>query len=234
MALLASLPVTVPEDASFGLGLLELVEEAYERAGVELRTGYQLKTARRSLHLLFADWANRGINLWTLERSIQTLTPGGVHYSLPADTVDVLEAVIRTGHDTPEQQDRLVHRMSASEYVQIPNKLEEGGPRRVWYNRLTQYPVATFWPVPDQAYKFVMWRLRRIEDVDTVDEAPEVPFRFLPALVAGLAFYLAQKVPEGSSRLQFLKSEYEQAWQDASYEDREKNSMFVRPRGYRI
>jgi hypothetical protein len=216
------------------LSLVELVEEAFERAGGELRSGYDLRTARRSLNLLFADWANRGLNLWTIEQTTEALTSGSEIYSLATDTVDVLEAIIRTNAGTASQFDYPVQRISASEYAKLANKEMTGRPYQVWYNRTVDYPVATFWPVPDAAYSFIYWRLRRVADLTGSDAEPEVPFRFLPALTAGLAFYLAQKLPEGQMRLQFLKAEYEQAWQDAAYEDREKSPLRIIPRGYRV
>lgn len=228
MSILSPLPVSDPNDASFGLGLLELVEEAFERAGGELRSGYHLKTARRSLHLLLAEWANRGLNLWTIEQTTEHLVPGVSSYALLTDTVDVLEGVLRVD----DQRDYRLERISASEYTQIHDKTQEGQPRRVWFNRTVDYPIATFWPVPDQQYTMVYWRLRRMPDV-AADDAPEIPFRFLPALTAGLAFHIAQKIPEGQARLAFLKGEYEQAWLEASQEDREKGSLRIVPRSYR-
>lgn len=234
MTLLVTPPSSTPADASFGLRLLELVEEAFERAGGEVRSGYDLRTARRSLNILFADWANRGLNLWTIEQTTETLTAGGAMYSLAPDTVDVLECVIRTNEGTSSQFDYPIQRVSASEYAKLANKELTGRPYQVWFNRLVDYPVATFWPVPSQSYSFVYWRLRRIADITTPDGAPEIPFRLIPAMVAGLAFYIAQKLPEGQQRLQFLKQEYEQAWQEAAYEDREKSPFRAIPAGYRV
>lgn len=234
MTLLATPPSSTPASASFGLALLELVEEAFERAGGELRSGYDLRTARRSLNILFADWANRGINLWTIEQTTEALTAGGYMYSLATDTVDVLEAVIRVSPGTSAQFDYPLQRVSASEYTKQANKQLVGRPYQIWLNRTIDYPVATLWPVPDQAYSLVYWRLRRIADIASPDGEPEIPFRFIPVLVAGLAFYIALKLPEGQPRVQFLKAEYEQAWQDAAYEDREKSPMRIVPNGFAV
>lgn len=234
MAVLGTLPVSVPESASFGLGLLELVEEAFERAGSELRSGYDLRTARRSLNLLFAEWANRGFNMWTIEQSTETLASGSASYSLPSDTIDVMSAVIRTDDGDTEQNDIPVQRISAVEYARIPNKNLTGKPTLVWYQRTVSYPIATLWPVPNAAYKLVFWRLRRIEDIDTVDESPDVPFRFLPSLVAGLAYHLSMKIPEGFARSVQLKALYEEEWLNATYEDREKSPLRLVPRTRRI
>jgi len=299
--------------AAFNLDLTELVEEAFERAGSEMRTGYDLRTARRSLNLLFADWANRGINMWTFEQGTINLVPGQNNYPLPSDTVDLLEHVIRTGAGSSStQSDLTITRISVSTYATIPNKLQQARPIQVWIQRLngqtsaigttltatitstdttlvvasavglpatgfiligtetigygyitgsTLYnctrgqnnttaashtagasvyvqnlPSITVWPTPDNSttYQFVYWRMRRIDDAGGGVNTMDVPFRFLPCMVAGLAYYLALKVPNGAQRLEILKSQYDEAWELASTEDREKAADRFVPRQYFI
>jgi len=219
--------------AAFNLDLTELVEEAFERVGGELRTGYDLKTARRSLNLLFADWSNRGVNMWTFEQGSITMIPGQATYDLPADTVDLLEHVIRTGAGSAATQaDLTITRISVSTYATIPNKLSQARPIQVWIERLQAAPRITVWPTPDasQTYTFVYWRLRRIDDAGSGVNTMDVPFRFIPCMVAGLAYYLALKVPGGLERLGILKQQYDEAWQLAADQDREKASVRFVPR----
>jgi hypothetical protein len=269
--------------AAFNLDLSEIVEEAFERAGSELRTGYDLRTARRSLNLLFADWANRGVNMWTFEQNTINLVAGQPTYALPDDTVDILDHVIRTQANQPSNQaDLTITRISVSTYATIPNKLTTGRPIQVWIQRLTantaptavtttggttaanattiqvstlaglptagfltigtelisynetsnpqdgapfylynccrgqdgttaasipsgtaikltQKQSITVWPTPDPGtqYQFVYWRMRRIQDAGSGVNIADVPFRFIPCLAAGLAYYIALKVPGG-------------------------------------
>jgi len=218
--------------ATFNLDLSEIVEEAFERAGSELRSGYDLRTARRSLNIMFADWANRGVNMWTFEQGTINLVPGTATYDLPTDTVDLLEHVIRTGAGSASTQaDLTITRISVSTYATIPNKLQQARPIQVWIERL-ETPRITVWPVPDnsQTYQFVYWRLRRIDDAGTGVNTMDVPFRFLPCMVAGLSYYLALKVPSGAQRLDVLKQQYDEAWALASEEDREKAAVRFVPR----
>jgi hypothetical protein len=225
--------MAVSGTTAFNLDLTEIVEEAFERAGSEMRTGYDLRTARRSLNLLFADWANRGLNMWTFEQGTITLVPGTATYNLPADTVDLIEHVIRTGAgNASTQADLTITRISVSTYATIPNKLQQARPIQVWIQRLQDIPTITVWPVPDnsQTYTFVYWRLRRIDDAGTGVNTMDVPFRFLPCMVAGLAYYLALKVPNGAERLPVLKQQYDEAWELASTEDREKAAVRFVPR----
>ena len=301
--------MTTSGTAAFNLDLTEIVEEAFERAGSELRTGYDLRTARRSLNLLFADWANRGINMWTFEQGTLTLTQGLATYALPDDTVDLLEHVIRTGGgNASTQADLTITRISDTTYATIPNKLQQARPIQVWFQRLAgqtssvgttlnggitatattitltstaglpatgfvligtetvQYgyisgnqlmncfrgqngtpasahltgvsvfsqnlPSVTVWPTPDgsQTYQFVYWRMRRIDDAGGGVRTMDVPFRFLPCLVAGLAYYLALKVENGAQRLDVLKVQYDEAWQLAAGEDQEKAAIRFVPR----
>jgi hypothetical protein len=218
--------------ANFNLDLSEIVEEAFERAGGELRTGYDLRTARRSLNLLFADWANRGINMWTFEQGTINLIPGQATYNLPTDTVDLLEHVIRTGAgNASTQADLTITRISVSTYATIPNKLQQARPIQIWIERLDQ-PRVTVWPVPDnsQTYQLVYWRMRRIQNAEDGVNTMDMPFRFIPCMVAGLAYYLALKVPGAIQRLEVLKMQYDEAWQLASGEDHEKAALRFVPR----
>lgn len=218
--------------ANFNLDLTEIVEEAFERVGSEMRTGYDLRTARRSMNLMFADWANRGLNMFTYEQGSIPLVAGTATYNLPEDTVDLLEHVIRTGAgNASTQADLTITRISVSTYATIPNKLQQARPIQVWIERLNT-PRITVWPTPDdsQPYTFVYWRLRRIQNAGDGVNTMDMPFRFLPCMVAGLAYYLALKVPGGTERLGVLKQQYDEAWDLASSEDREKAAIRFVPR----
>jgi len=298
--------------SGFNLDLTELVEEAFERAGSEMRTGYDLRTARRSLNLLFADWANRGVNMWTFEQGTITLTQGLNTYAIPTDTVDLLDHVIRTNANIlSNQADLTITRISVSTYATIPNKLNQARPIQVWYQRLDgqvattastfvsqdltaatitlnsvvglpaigyvdivatggtetvfynyisgntlsnvfraqngttqQTPTAgnpirinntprvTVWPTPDgsQTYQFVYWRMRRVQDAGGGVNVMDVPFRFIPCMAAGLAYYIALKIPGGMERLGVLKQQYDEAWMSAADEDQERASLRLVPR----
>lgn len=234
--------MTTSGTSTFNLNLNDLVEEAFERCGAELRTGYDLRTARRSLNLLTIEWANRGINLWTIEQGSIPLVEGQIVYDLPIDTIDLLEHVVRT--QTGEQQtDITINRISIDTYSTIPNKNAQGRPIQVWINRQSgaNYPVTgvanpqiNVWPAPDQSnyYTFVYWRLRRLEDAGDGVTTQDIPFRFLPCMVAGLAYHLSLKVPGALDRSQMLKAEYEELWQQAADEDREKAPLRIAPRQY--
>jgi hypothetical protein len=293
----------------FNLDLNNLVEEAFERCGQELRTGYDLRTARRSLNLLTIEWANRGINLWTIEQGQINMVTGQALYPMPNDTIDILDMVVRQNNGVQSNQiDINISRISESTYSTIPNKLTQGRPIQCWINRQTaqsnpttvtltasinstvtsiavsdaselasggfikigteiigysnvigntltncyrgQYGTTAashtagaavsvenlnsinVWPTPDAGggpYTFVYWRMRRIQDAGTNGTVEQdIPFRLLPCMVAGLAFYLAQKLPNALDRMQFLKQEYEEQWLMASTEDRDKApSRFV-------
>jgi hypothetical protein len=308
--------MTTSGTTAFNLDLNNLIEESFERCGVELRTGYDMRTARRSLNLLTIEWASRGINLWTIEQGQINLVPNQAIYALPNDTIDLLDQVTRQNAGSASNQiDINVSRISESTYSTIPNKLTTGRPIQVWvnrqsgqtnvttalvsfavtstattitlddvtvlpaagfikldnevisYNTLTQNttgnggvlsnlgrgqqnttaaahtvgtvvyvtnpPSVNLWPTPPagNSYQFVYWRMRRVQDAGSNGTfAQDIPFRFLPCIVAGLAFYLAQKLPEGQPRIQFLKQEYEEQWLIASTEDREKAPIRFVPR----
>ena len=216
---------------TFNLDLTDLVEEAFERAGAEMRSGYDLRTARRSLNLMFTDWANRGINMWTIEQDEIALTPNVGTYNLPNDTVDIIEHVVRTGTGS-SQADLSMSRISVSTYASIPNKIVTGRPIQVYVDRLAPTPSVNLWPVPDtaQTYTLVYWRLRRIQDAGTGANTMDVPFRFLNCMVAGLAYMISMKVPGGLERVALQKQQYDEAWQLAATEDRDKSSSRFVPR----
>jgi len=229
------------DTTAFNLDLNNLVEEAFERCGAELRSGYDMRTARRSLNLLTMEWANRGINLWTIEQGQQVLTYQQIAYNLPVDTIDLLDHVIRTGTGQ-NQTDINITRISVSTYATIPNKNAEGRPIQVWIQRLTGatnstgtvvYPKIHVWPTPDnsQTYTFVYWRLRRIQDAGNGINGQDIPFRFMPCMVAGLASHLSMKLPNvDPNRIMMLKADYEQQFQLAADEDREKAAIRFVPR----
>ena len=226
---------------TFNLDLNSLCEEAFERAGSEMRSGYDLKTARRSLNIMLINWVNRGINLWTVDEGSIPLVAGTATYNLPLDTVDLLDHVVRTG-STTTQVDINISRISVSTYANIPNKNATGRPLQVYIDRQSgatgptptstvAYPTITVWPVPDNAtYTFQYWRLRRIQDAGTGVNTQDVPYRFLPALVAGLAYYLSMKLPEAIARIPMLKEDYESEFALAAEEDREKAPLRMVPR----
>ena len=219
---------------AFNMDFTEIAEEAWERAGREMRSGYDLRTARRSMNLMTIEWQNRGINLWTIDEGTVSLVSGTGQYTRPADTVDLLEQVIRTGSGST-QQDLTINRISVTTYASIPNKTTTGRPIQFWIERLVDAPRINVWPVPDSNdYTFKYWRMRRIEDAGSGVQTADMPFRFLPCLVAGLAYHIAMKVPELSQRVPMLKAAYEEEFDRAASEDRVKtNARFV-PRIGRI
>jgi hypothetical protein len=231
--------MTTSGTAAFNLDLNDIIEEAFERCGVEVRTGYELRTARRSLNLLTIEWSNRGINLWTIEQGSIPMVQGTIAYDLPVDTIDLLDQVIRTGTGS-NQNDINISRISVSTYATIPNKTAQGRPIQVWVDRQSgateaggvAYPTINVWPAPDQSsyYTFVYWRLRRIQDAGTGAATQDIPFRMLNCLVAGLAYYLSLKIPEAMNRIEMLKMAYEEQWALASAEDREKAALRLAPR----
>jgi hypothetical protein len=301
--------MTTTGSTLFNLDFTEIAEEAWERAGREMRSGYDLRTARRSMNLMTIEWQNRGINMWTMEQGFINLTPGLSTYALPTDTIDLLEHVIRTGQNVSSTQaDLSITRISVSTYATIPNKLQQARPIQVWVQRLSgevnptssllvgsisptatsitldrvsdlagsgfirlgaediyygyitgntlggvfrgqnnttaaahttgaavsvpQLPAVTVWPTPDssQQYQFVYWRLRRVQDAGAGVETADMNFRFLPCVVAGLAYYIAMKVPELVQRLPMLKEVYEEQFNMAAGEDREKAAVRFVPR----
>jgi len=301
--------MTTTGSTLFNMDFTEIAEEAWERAGREMRSGYDLKTARRSMNLMTIEWQNRGINMWTIEQGFITLTPGLATYALPTDTIDLLEHVIRTGANTASTQaDLTITRISVSTYATIPNKLQQARPIQVFIQRLSgqvnptssylngaitatattitldtvvglagsgfirlesediyytfitgnilggvfrgqnnttaathadgiavfvpQLPAVTVWPTPDNSttYQFVYYRLRRVQDAGAGSETADMNFRFLPCVVAGLAYHIAIKVPELMPRIQMLKQIYDETFEIAAGEDREKAAVRFVPR----
>jgi len=301
--------MTTTGSTLFNMDFTEIAEEAWERAGREMRSGYDLRTARRSMNLMTIEWQSKGINMWTMEQGFINLTPGLSTYALPTDTIDLLEHVIRTGQNTSSTQaDLTITRISVSTYATIPNKLQQARPIQVWIQRLSgetnptssvlvgaitstdttltlssvvglagsgfirlgtediyytyisgnvlggvfrgqnnttaasqadgtavfvpQLPAITVWPTPDNStpYQFVYWRLRRVQDAGAGMETADMNFRFLPCLVAGLAYHIAVKVPELMPRIQMLKQMYDETFEIAAGEDREKAAVRFVPR----
>lgn len=218
---------------TFNMDFTEIAEEAWERAGREMRSGYDLRTARRSMNLLTIEWQNRGINLWTIEEASVTLVKGTYQYTLAADTIDLIDQVVRTNSgNTTTQSDLTMNRINVNTYSSIPNKLSEGRPIQMWVDRRRDAPVLNIWPVPDKNDTYILryWRIRRIEDAGDGVETADVNYRFLPCLVAGLAYNIALKVPELMDRVPMLKGVYEEAFALAATEDREKTSAYYKPR----
>jgi hypothetical protein len=301
--------MTTSGSTLFDMDFTEIAEEAWERAGREMRSGYDLRTARRSMNLMTIEWQNRGINMWTIEEGAITFTPGLNTYALPLDTIDLMEHVIRTGANTASTQaDLNITRISVSTYATIPNKISQGRPIQVWIQRMSgvvsptnatldggigatdttialsdatglaaagfirigtediyygyitgntlggvfrgqnnttaaahltgaavynpNLPAVTVWPTPDNTttYQFVYWRLRRIQDAGAGVETGDMNFRFLPVVAAGLAYQIAMKVPELMPRVQMLKQVYDEQFELAAGEDREKAAVRFVPR----
>jgi len=217
----------------------EIAEEAAERAGVEFRAGYLLRSARRSIELLSIEWGNRGLNLWTIEEQVIDLVPGKAEYVLPDDTIDLIEHSIRRINASGEPSDFPLARMSISDYMALPNKAGQGRPTVIHIKRRLPASVL-LWEVPDDSqppWKLLYSRLRRMASVGAGGTgSPELPFRFVPAMVSGLAYYLALKStdPNAFGRAQFLKAAYEEQFALASDEDRDRASVKWTPMNYSI
>ena len=221
---------------AFDMDFTEIAEEAWERAGREMRSGYDLRTARRSMNLMTIEWQNRGLNLWTIDQQTQALTAGTSQYTLMTDTIDLLDHVIRTNAgNSATQSDLTISRIGVSTYASIPNKLSQGRPIQIWIERLRDAPRVNLWPVPDNnTYTLVYWRMRRIEDAGNGVETADMNFRFLPCRVAGLAYHIAMKDPDLVARVPILKQAYDEQYSLAAGEDREKTSEHFVPRVNRI
>ena len=210
---------------SFNLDVDQVIEEAFERCGLYSRSGYDIKSARRSLNIMLAEWANRGINLWTVELRTQTLTANTTSYTLDTDLVDVLEAVITEASDA--NTDIEVDRISRAEYLNISQKSQTGTPVQYFLQRDTSAPTLFLYPTPDAADTFKYYGLTKIQDAGDYNDQLEVPTRFIPCLTSGLAYYVSiKKAPE---RTALLKQLYEEEWQRASEEDRPRSSFFITP-----
>ena len=211
---------------TFALDIAETIEEAYELAGLEQRTGYDARTARRSLNIMFADWANRGVNLWTIEEVSLDLVQGTNQYNMNAYDIDILSAVIRDSSTSPST-DIEIDRIGRQEFLNIPNKTTQARPTQYFVDRQIT-PVINIWPTPDSAnYKLVSYRIQRIDDVNTSAENPEVPSRFIPCMVSGLAYYIALK--KNPQKAGILKQQYEQDFKLAADEDRNRASLMLTP-----
>lgn len=206
----------------FNLDVSDIIEEAYERCGIEVRTGYDARTARRSMNLMFADWANRGVNLWTVRQATITLTQGQSTETLTSDVVDILEVALRrSGTDYD------LSKISRGDYLSVPTKTTQGRPSQFYFNRQV-LPEITLWPAPDNSTdQLVYYYIRRIEDADALVNDVELPFRFLPCAVAGMAYYIALK--KAPDRIQLLKTVYEEEFQRAADEDEDRVSLKLQP-----
>ena len=207
----------------FDLDVAEIIEEAYERCGLEVRTGYDARTARRSMNLMFADWANRGLNLWTVAQATQALTSGTATYTLTSNFADLLEVIVRDSSNT----DLPLTKISRGDYLNLTNKTTTGRPTQYFFDRQTT-PTITLWPTPnDSTETLVFYYVNRIQDVDTLQNTTDAPFRFLPCMVAGLAYYTAMK--KARERVQLLKVVYEEEFQRAADEDEDRVSLKLQP-----
>ena len=214
--------MTVSGSKDFELDVNDYIEEAFERCGLMAQTGYDLKTAKRSLNLMLADWANRGLNQWTIEQTTISLTQGTGNYSLGADTIDILSAVVRRSNT-----DYSIDRISRDDYISIPNKTQQARPSQFFVDRQIN-PTLKLWPIPENSTDVVVVdKLVRIDDADTQINTLEIPFRFYPCLAAGLAYYLAIK--RAPDRVQLLKAIYEEEFERAASEDRDRASFNVQP-----
>ena len=214
--------MTTSSSTNFELDVAEYIEEAFERCGMEVRTGYDLQTAKRSLNILLADWANRGLNQWTIEQRTQSLTSGTAEYELATDVIDILNAVIRRS-----TTDFTMTRISRDQFLNIPPKSQTGRPSQFFLDRQIT-PVLKVWPTPENSTdQFIFDRLVRIDDADAPVNTMQVPFRFYPCLAAGLAYYLSVK--RAPNRIQFLKAIYEEELDRAMTEDRDRASFNVSP-----
>ena len=221
---------------AFNLDIGEAIEEAFENIGLELRTGYDYKTARRSIDLLMLEWQNRGLNLWTVKFATQALTAGSNSYTLDAKVFDIVEAFLRTDSgDVDSQFDQSMTRISISQYYHLSNKLTQSKPLEYFVERTPDAIKINLWPTPDdqETYLFAYYYMERIEDSGKpASNNMDVPARYLPCLVAGLAYKLAIKYPTATDRIPVLKAEYESQWELAASSSREKASLFIAPGGY--
>lgn len=221
---------------AFNLDLGDVMEEAYERCGLELRSGFDYRTARRSLNLLMLDWQNRGLNLWTVKGATETLVAGTGSYTLNGKILDIVEAFMRTdAGDADKQSDLTMQRISIAQYSHQTNKLLQGRPIQYWVERAPAAITVNVWPIPDasQTWTFGYYYMERVEDTGSPASLNmDVPVRFLPCLTAGLAYQIAIKKPEAASKVALLKEDYESQWAMASDSDREKASLYVVPGGY--
>lgn len=225
--------MTTSGTTTFNLDFIEAIDEAYERCGIEERTGYEMRTARRSANLLMLDWANRGINLWTVEERTQVLTAEDGEYTLGTDVVDLLETMIQLPNQSTTTRLN-VTRVSVSTFANRTNPDLTGRPTEIYVDRQRDAPVIYLWPLPDDngPYTLVYWVLRRVQDVGVYTNTGDFPFRFLPAFISGLAHFLAEKNPGRvpmDVRMR-LEQAYERDWKRAADEDRDKSALMLVPR----
>jgi hypothetical protein len=219
--------VTTSGVATFNPDIIDLIEEAYEMVGIEVRGGYDLKTARRSLDLLMREWGNRGLNMWTLTQFSVPMTMGNDTVELPAETIDLLDAAWRTGTGL-EQNDQTMTRLGGAQWAGMANKNETGTPSQYYVHR-TYPPKLRIWPTPTEDGTFICWGIRTIQDAGNYTNTVDIPPRFLPALVSGLAYFLAMKSPNATDRIPMLQAEYERQYMLAAEEDRDRASFFMVP-----
>lgn len=213
-------------NTNFEPNVAEFVEEAFERCGLELRTGYDLKTARRSINLMLAEWANRGLNQWTIEQATQTVTEGTTDYSLNSNIIDILDVVLRrTVNQT--QTDISMNRVSRSEYINIPNKTTKARPSQFFLDKLST-PTLKIWPAPENSTDILVFnKIVRMDDADKGTNTMDMPFRFFPCFAAGLAYYISLKrAPERTAQLKAL---YEEEFRRAADQDEDRASFNIRP-----
>ena len=214
--------MTTSNSTNFELDVADYIEEAFERCGLEVRTGYDLQTARRSLNIMLAEWANRGLNQWTIEQKTQSLTANDSDYSLGTDIIDILSAVVRRSGT-----DFSMSRISRDNYLAIPTKTTTGRPTQFFLDRQIT-PNLKIWPAPENSTDTIVYdALTRIQDANSAVNTMEIPFRFYPCLTAGLAYYIAMK--KAPDRIQLLKSVYEEEFERAIGEDRDRSSFTVTP-----
>ena len=214
--------MAVSNSVDFELDVAEYIEEAFERCGLEVRTGYDLKTAKRSLNLMLAEWANRGLNQWTIAQRTVTMVDGTGVYALDADIIDILSVVVQR-----DGTDYALSRLSREEYLNIPNKDTKGRPNQFFLDRQVT-PSFKLWPAPDNNTDVVYYNaLTRMDDADTYINTLDMPFRFYPCLAAGLAYYISVK--RAPQRVQLLKAMYEEEFERAMTEDRDRASFNVVP-----
>ena len=214
--------MTTSSSTNFELDVAEYIEEAFERCGLELRTGYDLQTAKRSMNIMLAEWANRGLNQWTIEKRTQSLTANDSDYSLGTDVIDILSAVVRRS-----TTDFSMSRISRDTYLATPNKSTTGRPTQFFLDRQIT-PNLKIWPTPENSTDVIIYdALTRMQDADAVTNTMEIPFRFYPCLTAGLAYYISMK--KAPDRIQLLKTVYEEEFERAMGEDRDRSSFTVTP-----
>ena len=214
--------MTTSSSTDFNLDVAEYIEEAFERCGLEAKTGYDLQTARRSMNIMLAEWANRGLNQWTIEQRTQALTANDSEYSLGTDIIDILSVVVRRSGT-----DFSMTRISRDTFINLPNKTSTSRPTQYFLDRQIT-PNLKLYPTPENSTDVIVYdALTRMQDADTQVNTLEIPFRFIPCLTAGLAYYIAMK--RAPDRIQLLKTVYEEEFERAMAEDRDRSAFKVNP-----